>query len=402
MAVDLPPDAVARCVAEVGIGFCFAPVFHPAMRYTGGGAPRAGRADHDERARTADQPGAAAGRAGRLRRRPAGPGDGRGVRRPRRVGAGGARRRRARRADHHHDQHGVGGRWGRGASGDARPGGARACRRRPGRTCAAATRRATPAVFRALVAGERGPVRDAVLLNAAGALVAFDGAPAELADGLPRRAGSGRRPRSTPERRPRCWTGGPRFSPRCAADHQRSHGPVRPSSAQLSPGRPRRWPRCPRGCRSGTRCGCRCAARPSTLLSRPAITSASCSCSLHLDHRDQVHVAGAGVHLGHPVQVGDGLRRLRDAVGGGVHQDDRGDHIGLLGVGAARRAGRLVHLQRHRPGPLRPRPPGAPRPGPARSTADRRAPAGCRRWSASGAPARPPRPAPRAAARRRE
>jgi anthranilate phosphoribosyltransferase len=31
------------------------------------------------------------------------------------------------------------------------------------------------AVFRTVLAGERGPVRDAVLLNAAGALVAFDG-----------------------------------------------------------------------------------------------------------------------------------------------------------------------------------------------------------------------------------
>ncbi|GEL17160.1 anthranilate phosphoribosyltransferase [Pseudonocardia asaccharolytica] len=36
VAIDLPPDAVAACVAEVGIGFCFAPVFHPAMRHTGG------------------------------------------------------------------------------------------------------------------------------------------------------------------------------------------------------------------------------------------------------------------------------------------------------------------------------------------------------------------------------
>ncbi len=34
------------------------------------------------------------------------------------------------------------------------------------------------AVFRSVLAGDRGPVRDAVLLNAAGALVAFDG-PAE-------------------------------------------------------------------------------------------------------------------------------------------------------------------------------------------------------------------------------
>jgi anthranilate phosphoribosyltransferase len=34
-------------------------------------------------------------------------------------------------------------------------------------------------------ASRTGPVRDAVLLNAAGALVAFDGAPATLADAFP-------------------------------------------------------------------------------------------------------------------------------------------------------------------------------------------------------------------------
>jgi anthranilate phosphoribosyltransferase len=33
--IDLGPDEVARCVAEVGIGFCFAPVFHPSYRYAG-------------------------------------------------------------------------------------------------------------------------------------------------------------------------------------------------------------------------------------------------------------------------------------------------------------------------------------------------------------------------------
>jgi anthranilate phosphoribosyltransferase len=36
VAIDLPPDAVARCVQELGIGFCFAPVFHPAMRHAAG------------------------------------------------------------------------------------------------------------------------------------------------------------------------------------------------------------------------------------------------------------------------------------------------------------------------------------------------------------------------------
>jgi anthranilate phosphoribosyltransferase len=31
--IDLPPEGVKRCIEEVGIGFCFAPVFHPAMRH---------------------------------------------------------------------------------------------------------------------------------------------------------------------------------------------------------------------------------------------------------------------------------------------------------------------------------------------------------------------------------
>ncbi|MGQ0574660.1 MAG: anthranilate phosphoribosyltransferase [Pseudonocardia sp.] len=34
VAIDLPPAAVAACVRQVGSGFCFAPVFHPAMRHT--------------------------------------------------------------------------------------------------------------------------------------------------------------------------------------------------------------------------------------------------------------------------------------------------------------------------------------------------------------------------------
>ncbi|HJQ45181.1 MAG TPA: anthranilate phosphoribosyltransferase [Amycolatopsis sp.] len=35
VAIDLEPGAVQRCVAEVGIGFCFAPVFHPGFRHAG-------------------------------------------------------------------------------------------------------------------------------------------------------------------------------------------------------------------------------------------------------------------------------------------------------------------------------------------------------------------------------
>jgi anthranilate phosphoribosyltransferase len=36
--IDLPPEGVAACIASAGIGFCFAPVFHPAMRHAA--APR--------------------------------------------------------------------------------------------------------------------------------------------------------------------------------------------------------------------------------------------------------------------------------------------------------------------------------------------------------------------------
>jgi anthranilate phosphoribosyltransferase len=31
--IDLPPEGVAACIKEAKIGFCFAPVFHPAMRH---------------------------------------------------------------------------------------------------------------------------------------------------------------------------------------------------------------------------------------------------------------------------------------------------------------------------------------------------------------------------------
>jgi anthranilate phosphoribosyltransferase len=36
VVIDLGPKGVARCIDEAGIGFCFAPVFHPAMRFAAG------------------------------------------------------------------------------------------------------------------------------------------------------------------------------------------------------------------------------------------------------------------------------------------------------------------------------------------------------------------------------
>ena len=35
VVIDLGPKGVARCIDEAGIGFCFAPMFHPAMRFAG-------------------------------------------------------------------------------------------------------------------------------------------------------------------------------------------------------------------------------------------------------------------------------------------------------------------------------------------------------------------------------
>jgi anthranilate phosphoribosyltransferase len=35
VAIELSPDAVRVCVEELGIGFCFAPAFHPALRHAG-------------------------------------------------------------------------------------------------------------------------------------------------------------------------------------------------------------------------------------------------------------------------------------------------------------------------------------------------------------------------------
>src|SRR5437667_10277346 len=35
VVADLGPHGVARCIAEAGIGFCFAPRYHPAMRHAG-------------------------------------------------------------------------------------------------------------------------------------------------------------------------------------------------------------------------------------------------------------------------------------------------------------------------------------------------------------------------------
>jgi anthranilate phosphoribosyltransferase len=174
VAVDLPPDGVARCVAEVGIGFCFAPVFHPAMRHTGGvrrelGVPTAMNV-LGPLTNPAQPPAALVGCA-----------DARLAPVMAEVFAARGASVLLVRGDDGLDELTttttstvwvVGGGEVRTESLDPAALGLAAATREDLRGGAPGV---NAAVFRRVLAGEHGPVRDAVLLNAAGALVAFDG-----------------------------------------------------------------------------------------------------------------------------------------------------------------------------------------------------------------------------------
>ena len=64
VAFDLSPHGVARCVAETGMGFCFAPRFHPAMRFAIPGASGAWCGDGVQLPRPVGQPGPSASSGG--------------------------------------------------------------------------------------------------------------------------------------------------------------------------------------------------------------------------------------------------------------------------------------------------------------------------------------------------
>lgn len=184
VVIDLLPEAVARCLAEVGIGFCFAPVFHPAMRFAGPVRAELGIPTTMNVLGPLTNPAQpTAGLIGcadqRLAPVMAGVFAGRGastlvvrgddgldeltttttntvwV-----VGGGEVRREQL-------DPAGLGIPP---ATRDALRGGD------PARNAE---------IFRALLDGTRGPVRDAVLLNAAGGLVAFDGVRGSLTEAFP-------------------------------------------------------------------------------------------------------------------------------------------------------------------------------------------------------------------------
>ena len=99
VVIDLGRPGVLRCIEEAGIGFCFAPRYHPAMRHAVPDPARAGGADRVQLPRSAGQPGPGPPPGGWCGRSGHGGQDGEGAgRRGRRSRPGGPRRRRARRA----------------------------------------------------------------------------------------------------------------------------------------------------------------------------------------------------------------------------------------------------------------------------------------------------------------
>ena len=168
--LDLPTTSVAKVGEEVGHHLLLlrgVPPGHAARRHR---PPRARGRDHLQRPRPVGQPGEAVGPGDRLRRRADGAVDGRRLRPTRRRRVGVPRRRRARRAHHHHHVAGVGGRGRRGASSSPSTRRASVSAAGPPRACAGATPPTTPRSCAGCVAGETGPVRDAVVLNAGAAL----------------------------------------------------------------------------------------------------------------------------------------------------------------------------------------------------------------------------------------
>ncbi|MGY1827147.1 MULTISPECIES: anthranilate phosphoribosyltransferase [unclassified Blastococcus] len=183
VVIDLPADAVAACVREAGIGFFFAPVFHPGMRHAA--APRRemgigtvfnflGPLTNPAR------PVAAAIGCANARMAPV----------LAEVLAARGTRALVFRGDDGLDELTTAT---TSAVWQVRDGAVEADRVDPAALGIEAPppdalrggdARVNADVFRRFVDGERGPVRDAVLLNAAAALVAFDERPTRLHDGL--------------------------------------------------------------------------------------------------------------------------------------------------------------------------------------------------------------------------
>ena len=100
VVIDLPAAGVARCVQEAGIGFFFAPVFHPGMRHAAGPRREMGIGTVFNFLGPLTNPARPRAVRDRLRRPADGAGDGRGPRLPGQPGAGLPGGRRSGRAHH--------------------------------------------------------------------------------------------------------------------------------------------------------------------------------------------------------------------------------------------------------------------------------------------------------------
>ena len=172
VAIELSPEGVLRCVEEAGIGFCFAPRFHPAFRFAAPARREVGVPLDVQPARADGEPRSSSPAGHRCGRRPlrrahagvvAGPWlDGR-LDRP---------RRRTRRADDDRSFNRVSRSPTTGPSRRSRSiPSPSASPRRPTSSSSGADPPHNAAVVRRVLDGERGPHRDIVVLNAAAALV---------------------------------------------------------------------------------------------------------------------------------------------------------------------------------------------------------------------------------------
>ncbi|WP_232662244.1 anthranilate phosphoribosyltransferase [Pseudonocardia sp. TRM90224] len=184
VAIDLPAKGVETTLTRAGIGFCFAPVYHPSMRHTSSvrreiGVPTAmnvlGPLTNPA------QPGAALVGCADARLAPVIAG----------VFAGRGASVLVVRGDDGLDElttTTTSTVWAV-SDGEVRQETVDAAELGIPRATRADLRGGTAVenaqVFRSLLAGDKGPVRDAVLLNAAGALIAFDGPPTPVAAAFP-------------------------------------------------------------------------------------------------------------------------------------------------------------------------------------------------------------------------
>jgi anthranilate phosphoribosyltransferase len=183
VVIDLPAPAVAQCVQDAGIGFFFAPVFHPGMRHAGGPRREMGIATVFNFLGPLTNPARPVASA-------IGCADARMAPVMAQVLAGRGMRALVFRGDDGLDElttATTSSVW------VVRDGEVEPDRVDPSvlgiaTSPVGALRGGSPAVnadvFRRVLAGETGPVRDAVLLNAAAALAAFDERAIRLHDGL--------------------------------------------------------------------------------------------------------------------------------------------------------------------------------------------------------------------------